>query len=290
MDLGISVVSFSWPDAPVSIAPTLQDIARRSEDAGLRSLWVMDHFFQIPPVGPAELEMLEAYTTLGFCAGVTARIELGALVTGVTYRNPGILAKQVTTLDVLSGGRAWLGIGAAWFDREHDGLGVPFPGLGVRFEMLEDALQVALQMWSDEDGPFEGRHVRLEETLNSPPAISNPHPRILIGGAGEKKTLRLVAKYAQACNIFAMGEDIVKHKFAVLAEHCEREGTDYDAIEKTLLVPVLPVDSEGAKKFVEEAAQYAELGADQLIVGLVGPPEVPLGLAGDEIVPALVGL
>lgn len=290
MELGVSVVSFSWPGSPESIRPNLIEAARRAEAAGLASLWVMDHFFQIPPVGPAELEMLEAYTALGFCAAVTERITLGALVTGVTYRHPGILVKQVTTLDVLSGGRAWLGLGAAWFDREHEGLGVPFPPLSTRFEMLEETLRVALQMWSDDTGPFDGEHYRLAETLSSPPAITTPHPPILIGGSGEKKTLRLVARYAQACNIFGLGRAEVKRKLEVLEGHCADVGTDYAGIHKTVLVPVLPVDSEGAKRFVETAAGYGELGIDEVMVGLVGPPEPALDVAGDEIVPALAAL
>jgi F420-dependent oxidoreductase-like protein len=167
------------------------------------------------------MEMLEAYTALGYIAGHTSRVRLGALVTGVTYRHPGILVKQVTTLDVLSGGRANLGIGAAWFDREHLGLGVPFPPLKERFQRLEEALQIAHQMFSGEKAAYSGKHYQLAETLNVPAALSRPHPPILIGGAGEKKTLRLVAKYADATNVFGASPDIVRHKFAVLREHCD---------------------------------------------------------------------
>src|SRR3990170_4846303 len=213
MKFGLQIPYFTWPGGPSQLGPKLAEIARTAEGAGYDSIWVMDHFFQIPPVGPADLDMLEAYTTLGFVAGQTKKATLGTMVTGVTYRNPGVLVKQATTLDVLSGGRAWLGIGAAWFDREHHGLGVDFPPLKERFERLEDALQIAHQMWSANDGPFEGKHYRLAETLKVPQPLSKPHPRILIGGSGEKKTLRLVARYADACNIFAMpGPGFVKQR------------------------------------------------------------------------------
>jgi F420-dependent oxidoreductase-like protein len=194
MKIGLQIPYFTWPGGPPELGPKLAEIARTAENAGFDSVWVMDHHFQIPMVGGAELDMLEAYTALGFLAGHTSRVRLGTMVTGVSYRHPGILIKQVTTLDVLSGGRAWLGIGAAWFEREHDGLGVPFPPLKERFERLEDALQIALKMFNpDDNGPFDGKHFRLAETLNSPQALTRPHPPILIGGSGERKTLRLVA-------------------------------------------------------------------------------------------------
>src|SRR6478736_10153798 len=196
MRLGLQVSYFTWPVAPASIGPTFGRIARNAEDAGLVSLWVMDHFFQIHVIGPPELDMVEGYTALAFAAGQTTRIELGTLVTGVTYRHPGLLVKTVTTLDVLSEGRAWLGIGAAWNEEEHRGLGVSYPGTSERFERLEETLRLAHQMWSDDDRPFEGKHYRLERPLNHPQAIASPRPRILIGGGGEKKTLRLVAQYA----------------------------------------------------------------------------------------------
>ncbi|MGA8014648.1 MAG: LLM class F420-dependent oxidoreductase, partial [Candidatus Dormiibacterota bacterium] len=194
---------------------------------------VMDHFFQIAHLGPPEHEMLEAYTTLGFLAAHTSRVRLLTLVTGVVYRQPGLLAKIVTTLDVLSGGRAMLGIGAAWNEQEAQGLGLVFPPIAERFEHLEDALRICLQMWSGEDREFVGTHARLGRTLNSPQALSRPHPPILIGGSGEHKTLRLVARYAQACNLFP-GPDL-ERKLQVLRDHCEAEGRDYDEIEKTVL-------------------------------------------------------
>lgn len=234
MELGLQVSHWSWPGAPASIGPTFARIARDAEQAGLRSLWVMDHFFQIPALGPPEAEMLEAYTTLGFAAGVTSRIELGALVTGVTYRHPGILAKTVTTLDVLSGGRAWLGLGAGWFEDEHRSLGVPFVPVAERFERLEETLQIIGQMWGGDETPYAGTHYRLDRPLNSPQPVRRP--RVLIGGGGERKTLRLVAQYADACNLFDYsGPGVLRGKFDVLAQHCADIGRDVQEIEHTVL-------------------------------------------------------
>ncbi|MGH9197881.1 MAG: LLM class F420-dependent oxidoreductase [Acidimicrobiia bacterium] len=196
---GLQVPWFSWKGSPANHRSVLIDIARTAEESGFDSLWVMDHYFQLPYFQDSKLDMHEAYTTLGFFAGVTEKINLGALVTGVTYRNPAILVKQVTSLDVLSEGRAWFGIGAAWFEREHHGLGVEFPPVNKRFQRLEEALQIAKQMWSDDEGPFKGKHYVLEETICSPQPLQKPHPPIMVGGGGEKKTLRLVAKYADAC-------------------------------------------------------------------------------------------
>ena len=206
--------------APASIASTLAETARIAEEGGAAVFTVMDHWFQMEAMAPATDPMLEGYTTLGFLAGQTRTMRLGLLVTGVTYRHPGLLAKIVTTLDVLSGGRAELGIGAAWYEREHQALGVPFPRLAERFERLEETLQICRQMWSDDDGPYEGRHYQLAETICSPPPISSPRPPILVGGSGERKTLRLVARYADACNLFARSPAEVAHKLAVLDQHC----------------------------------------------------------------------
>ncbi|MDE3077174.1 MAG: LLM class F420-dependent oxidoreductase, partial [Chloroflexota bacterium] len=235
MKIGLQIPNFTMPGGAAELRQRLGDIARAADDAGFASIWVMDHFFQIGNIGPAEMEMLEGYSALSFMAGLTSRARLETMVTGVTYRHPGILVKSVTTLDVLSGGRAYLGIGAAWNEREHLGLGVPFPPMSERFERLEEALQIALQMWSGEVKPFAGKHYRLAETLNSPPPVSQPHPPILIGGGGEKKTLRLVAQYANACNLLARDLPTVKHKVDVLREHCARLGRPYDDIEKTTL-------------------------------------------------------
>jgi F420-dependent oxidoreductase-like protein len=264
---------FTWPGGPPELGARLADIASAADEGGFDSIWVMDHFFQLPMMGPAELDMLEGYTTLGFMAGHTKRVGLGTLVTGVTYRNPGILVKQVTTLDVLSGGRAWLGIGAAWFEREHDGMGVTFPPLKERFERLEDALQIAHQMWnSDNNGSFEGKHYKLAETINSPQSLQRPHPRILIGGAGEKKTLRLVAKYADATNIFSHeGIETVRRKLEVLREHCQRQGRDYSDIEKTIYFIFSPgPNGENAGQIIDQLGQYAEIGVQTAIGALVG--------------------
>jgi F420-dependent oxidoreductase-like protein len=270
MDLGLHVINFSWPGAPASIAPTLGAIAKAAEDAGITDLSVMDHYFQMDMEAMGlrpDQEMLEGYTTLGFLAAETSNIRLGLLVTGVTYRHPGLLAKIVTTLDVLSGGRAQLGIGAAWYDREHAGLGVPFPPLKERFERLEEALQICLQMWSDDNGPFEGKHYRLAETLNVPQTIQRPHPPILIGGMGERRTLRLVARYGDACNLFSMaGVDGIRHKLEVLKRHCETEGRDYSTIQKTLLWVGPPVRTDGTEHFLAEMRQYAALGIDAVIL------------------------
>ena len=290
MKLGLQIPYFTWPGGAPEIAPTLARIAKTAEDAGFDSIWVMDHFFQIPMVGPAETDMLESYTTLGYLAGQTNRVGLGTMVTGVTYRHPGILVKQVTTLDVLSGGRAWLGIGAAWFEREHDGLGVPFPRLKERYERLEDALQIAKQMWnSDNNGEFQGKHYHLKETLNVPQALQRPHPRILIGGSGEKKTLRIVAKYADACNIFAHeGPEVVRHKLSVLREHCEREGRNYGDIEKTVIhVMAVGPNGENTGQLVEQAGKFAEMGVQTILGAVLGCENLtPLEAIGRDVITA----
>jgi F420-dependent oxidoreductase-like protein len=289
MRLGLQVPSFTWPGSPQSIGPTFARIARSAEDCGMSSLWVMDHFFQIQVVGPPEDEMLEGYSALAFAAGVTQRIRLGTMVTGVTYRHPGILVKTVTTLDVLSGGRSYLGIGAAWNEQEHRGLGVLFPPVAERFERLEETLQIALQMWGGDESPHEGKHYRLERPLNSPPALQKPHPPILVGGAGEKKTLRLVAAYADACNIFEMGPEVVRHKLEVLQGHCERLGRPYEQIEKTSLGVIrLSRDGGEGSSTVEQAVErfgaLAELGIDHAIVSM---PDV-WDEAAFELLPDLV--
>ena len=285
MKLGLQIPYFTWSGGAAELRPKLGEIARTAEDAGYDSIWVMDHHFQIPMVGAAELDMLEAYTTLGYLAGQTSRVGLGTMVTGVTYRHPGILIKQVTTLDVLSGGRAWLGIGAAWFEREHLGLGVPFPPLKERFERLEETLQIANQMWSDDNnGPYEGKHYKLAETLNVPQALQKPRPRILVGGHGEKKTLRLVAKYADAYNVPGADPATARHKFDILREHCEREGRNYDDIEKTVLT-VMNVGPDGSQagQLIEQLGRYAEAGAQAAIGALIGVENIrPIEVDGHE--------
>lgn len=288
MKLGLQIPYFTWPGGPPALGPKLAEIARTADDAGYDSIWVMDHYFQIPMVGPAELDMLEAYTTLGFIAAHTKRARLGTLVTGVTYRHPGVLVKQVTTLDVLSEGRAWLGIGAAWFEQEHTGLGVPFPPLKERFERLEDALRIAKQMWTGEDdGSFAGKHYRLERTLNVPRALTAPHPPILIGGSGERKTLRLVAKYADACNIFAPSPQDVKHKLDVLRAHCEREGRNYDDILKTIILR-MNVGREGERvdELLDQLGAFAEAGVQGAFGSLAGVEDIrPIEIMGERVIP-----
>jgi F420-dependent oxidoreductase-like protein len=270
MKIGLHVVSFTWPDEPASIAPTLAGIAQAAEESGVSHLSVMDHFFQMEAMAPATEPMLEGYTTLGFLAAQTTTVTLGLLVTGVTYRHPGLLAKTVATLDVLSGGRGELGIGAAWYDREHRGLGVPFPPVSERFERLEEAIQVCFQMWSDDDGPFDGKHYQLAETLCRPRPISSPRPPLMIGGSGERKTLRLVARYAEACNLFQATHEEVAHKLGVLRSHCETEERDFDTIEKTMLTRADAFTDPDA--FVEDMRVYADQGIDTVIFVPHGDP------------------
>jgi F420-dependent oxidoreductase-like protein len=231
MQLGLHVCDFDYEGGPPQLGATVAKIARTAEAVGIETITVMDHLFQIGVMGPHDDPMLEAYTTLGYLAGVTERVQLGAMVTAAVYRPPGLLIKAVTTLDVLSEGRAFLGIGAAWNEQESRALGLPFPSTAERFERLEEVVQIAQQMWTDNNGPYVGKHYQLQATRNSPQAVRTPHPPILIGGSGEKKTLRLVAKYADACNIFATAE--AGRKLEVLREHCEREGRNYDDIAKT---------------------------------------------------------
>ncbi len=288
MNVGLHVTRFDWPGAPESVRPTLAATARAAEDAGISWMTVMDHWFQMPNHDRAEDPMLEGYTTLGFLAAHTESVRLGLLVTGVTYREPGLLAKIVATLDVLSGGRAQLGIGAAWYEREHRGLGVEFPPVAERFERLEEAIQICLQMWSDDDGPYEGKHYHLAETLCRPQPISTPRPQILIGGGGERKTLRLVARYADACNLFAGSPEQLTHKLDVLRRHCDEEGRDYDSIEKTMMTSYNP--GGDPSEFLSQMRTYAGLGIDTVTLVPSGDPvEFVRGL-GERIIPALQGV
>ena len=297
MKVGLQVNNFTWEGGDAKIGETLGAIGRRAEEAGFDTIWVMDHFFQIGGIGPAEWPMLEGYSALSFIAGQTSRIKLGTMVTGVTYRYPGILVKTVTALDVLSGGRAYLGIGAGWNEREHLGLGVPFPTTKERFERLEETLQIAHMMWSGEVGQFKGKHYQLAETLNSPQVLTKPHPPILIGGGGEQKTLRFVAKYGDACNFFfRLGADVLKHKMDVLRGHCEAEGRHYEEIEKTSLSPIFVTrdGSEGSmspQQAIDRFAEGAELGFDHTIISMpnVSHPDA-FDVFRDEIVPVVHGM
>ncbi len=264
MKLGLHYWNYSTPADPPQIGPVLAETARIAEQAGMSALTVMDHFFQMEARGRADEPMLEGYTTLGFVAAATQRMTLGLMVTGVMYRYPGVLAKTVTTLDVLSGGRARLGIGASWYEREQRALGVPVVPVAERFERLEETLQICLQMWSDDNGPYRGKHYQLAETLCVPAPLTRPRPPIMIGGGGERKTLRLVARYADACNLFGSSPDEVARKLDVLRGHCDAEGRDYDAITKTALAtrPVL----EDTDAFLADAQRYASLGITEMQV------------------------
>jgi len=262
MKLGLHYWNYSRPAEQTAIATTLAETARLAEQAGMSSFTVMDHFFQMQGAASAEEPMLEGYTTLGYVAATTERMTLGMLVTGVMYRYPGLLAKTVTTLDVLSGGRARLGIGASWYEREQRGLGVPVVPVRERFERLEEALRICLQMWSDNNGPFEGRHYQLAETLCVPAPITKPHPPIMIGGGGERRTLQLVARYGDACNLFATSREEVARKLDVLRAHCDAEGRDYDRILKTVAF-VRPVLND-IDAFVSDVAAYAAMGVTEM--------------------------
>jgi F420-dependent oxidoreductase-like protein len=285
MELGVHISQFTFPGGPPQLADDLAKIAVESEQLGFAKLSVMDHVWQIGHLGPPELDMLEAYTTLGYLAAKTSRIKLLTWVTGVVYRSPGLLAKAVTTLDVLSGGRAYLGIGAAWNEEESLGLGLFFPPTAERFERLEEALQIVLQMWSDDESAFDGKHYHLARTLNSPQALSKPHPPILIGGGGEKKTLLLVAKYADACNLFYSPD--LPHKLDVLRAHCEAVGRDYDTIEKTVMGPLDPgADGEKVDDLLEEIRTLSELGVTHLHGTIPNVSTIkPLEILSERVMP-----
>ena len=288
MKIGLQIPNFTWPGGTPIIGPRLAEIARTADDSGFDSLWVMDHFFQIPNVGQVDEAMLEGYTALSFMAGHTKRAKLGTMVTGVIYRHPGILVKTVSTLDVLSGGRAYCGIGAAWNEYESRGLGVPFPPVKERFERLEETLQIAKQMWAGQVGSYEGKYYHLAETLNRPQPLTRPHPPILIGGIGEKKTLRLVAKYADACNLFArLGKDALLHKLDVLKRHCDDLKRPYDEIEKTALDSInLSAGNATVKQFIENCQKLHELGFQHIIVNMPNVSEIkPLEIIGKEVIP-----
>ncbi|MGE0600356.1 MAG: LLM class F420-dependent oxidoreductase [Dehalococcoidia bacterium] len=287
MKLGLQISNFTWKGRGPKLGENLAAISRTAEDVGYSSIWVMDHIYQIPPIGSAHMEMLEAYTALGFIAANTKTASVGTLVTGVTHRNPVFLCKQVSTLDVLSGGRARLGIGAAWFDREHKAMGIPFPPLKERFERLEETLQICLQMWGKEDGKFEGKHYVLKETLNSPQSLQKPHPPILIGGRGEKKTIKLAAKYSDAYNIHTDSPEVARHKFEVLREHCEAVGRDYDAVERTVLMPMdVGDDGSRASELVQQIGLMAEAGAQAAYGYLPGLDRItPLEVVGRDVLP-----
>jgi F420-dependent oxidoreductase-like protein len=288
--IGLQISNFTWPGGPARIGTDLAAIAKTADEAGFSYISVMDHFFQIGMIGPPEHEMLEAYTTLGYLAASTSRANLLTVVTGAVYRYPGVLAKAVTTLDVLSGGRAWLGIGAAWNEEESRGLGIPFPPVSERFERLEETLQICLQMWSGDEKLYQGKHYQLERPLNSPQALSRPHPPIMVAGSGERKTLRLVAKYAQACNLFP-GPDLAR-KLDVLRAHCDDVGRDYDEIEKTAIFR-FDVGKDGSEvgAVIDQLGTFAETGIQTVIAGVQGDYSLtPLEIIGERVIPAVASL
>jgi F420-dependent oxidoreductase-like protein len=297
MKAGLQISSFTWPDGPAAIGPTLARVVRAADDAGFDSIWVMDHFFQIRGVGRPEEPMLEGWTALGYMAAHSTRARLGLMVGGVHYRLPGLWVKAATTLDVLSGGRAWLGIGAAWNEEESNGLGFPFPPLGERFEMLEETLQIANGMWDGDLGSgaaFEGRHYQASRLLNSPQSISRPRPPLMIGGGGERKTLRLVAQYADACNVFGDPARI-HHKFEVLRTHCAAIGRDPEEIERSTLQGVrLSVDGsrgESPQQVVDRFGELADAGAQHVIFSVadVWDPRM-IETLGRDVLPQLHAL
>lgn len=294
MKLGLQIVRFDWPGSPENIGTKLAEIAAMADRSGFSTVWVMDHFFQLDPgLGSFDSPMLEAYGALNFMAASTERVRLGSLVTGVIYRHPGHLLKAVTALDVLSGGRAILGIGAGWYEREAKGLGFPFPPLAERFERLEEVLQIAHKMWADDRSPIAGKHYRLDEPVNIPQPVSKPRPPIMVGGGGEAKTLRLVAQYADACNLFThIGVDGIQRKLDVLREHCRQVGRDYREIEKTALGTVhLAPGKMTVQDLIDTARSLADAGIEQFIMNMPNVHEIePLERIGSEVLPAVAEL
>ena len=295
MRIGLHVPNFTWPGGPASLRERLTEVARTADDAGFSFLTVMDHFFQIGVQGPVEMEMLEGYSALTFLAGATKRVRLGTMVTGITYRHPGVLVKTVTTLDVLSGGRAFLGLGAAWFEREHLGLGVPYPPLKERFERLEEALQIAHQMFAGKKDPYEGRYYHLAEPLLSPAPLSQPRIPILVGGSGEQKTLRMVAQYADGCNLFGDAETL-RQKLNILREHCNRVGRPYDEILRTANNRIfVTAKGEHGSLTPVQALEYVralgEAGAQLVNFSMPNVSTIePLEIFGREIIPAVADI
>jgi F420-dependent oxidoreductase-like protein len=295
MYIGLQIPSFKYPGGTAAIRPKLKEIVTTAEAAGFHSFWVMDHHYQIKGLfGEAYNDpMMEAYTTLGYLAGLTEKASLGVLVTGVIYRLPSILLKMVNTLDIVSGGRAYLGIGAAWYQEEAEGLGVPYPGTSERFEWLEDTLQLAHALWSGDETSFTGKCFSAPKMTNNPRPLSQPHPRILIGGSGPKKTLRLTAQYADACNLFEPnGPDSLRQALDTLKEHCDRLGRNYDEIEKTSLGTAhLAAGQDTVSSMMERLKQLSKMGFTHAIFNMPNVYEIrPLEIFGKEIIPAAAEL
>lgn len=292
MQIGLQIPSFKYPGGTEAIRPTLKNIVTTADNAGFRSLWVMDHFYQIKGLfGEAYTDpMMEAYTTLGYFAGLAEKALLGVMVTGVIYRHPSVLLKMVNTLDILSGGRAYLGIGAAWYEEEAQGYGIEYPSTSDRFEQLEETLQIAHKLWENDETSFEGKHFSTPAITNNPRPVSTPHPRILIGGTGPKKTLRMVAQYADACNIGDwVGSDNMQKSLDTLKEHCDNLGRDYADIEKTSLGTVTLKDGEDTVQGVlDRLKRLHEMGFDQAIFNMTNVYDItPLETFGKEIIPAV---
>jgi F420-dependent oxidoreductase-like protein len=287
--VGLQIASFTWPGGDAKIASTFADVGRTAEEVGFDSVWVMDHFFQLEGmIGPVDEPMLEGYSALSYLAGITERVTLGTLVTGIIYREPGFLVKTATTLDVLSGGRAWFGIGAGWFEREAKALGFMYPSMGERLARLEENLKIAKQMWAGDRGSFEGRHYQLAETINSPQTLQRPHPPIMIAGSGEKKLLKMVAQYGDACNLtMSLTPEELTHKLNVLRGHCDDLGRDYDEIERTILF-VVNLNEQSPADIVEQCRTYASLGFQHVMLFVAGAHELePLRTLGREAIPAI---
>lgn len=295
MKIGLQIVQFNWPGSPENTGKKLVEIGKTADEVGFDSIWAMDHLFQIDMaqfgLSPKD-PMLDGYTVLGYLAAITERARLGTMVTGVVYRHPGHLMKIVSNLDVLSGGRAYLGIGAAWYEREALGLGLPFPPLKERIERLEETLQIAKQMWSGEIKPYNGKYYQLAEPINSPPPLSKPHPPILVGGSGEKKTLRLVAQYADACNLYGppfSGNDEIARKLDVLKRHCDDLGRPYHEIELTALGMInMGVGGMSVSDVISTCREQADLGIQHFIFSMPNIHEIkPIEVIGSEVIPAV---
>jgi len=294
MRIGLQIPSFKYPGGTAAIRPKLKEIVTTAEEAGFYSLWVMDHYYQIKGLfGEAHTDpMLEAYTTLGYFAGLTEKAYLGVLVTGVIYRHPSVLMKMVNTLDVLSGGRAYLGIGAAWYEEEAKGYGIPYPSTSERFEQLEDTLKLAKSLWASDETSFEGKHFSAPAVTNNPRPLSNPHPRLMIGGTGPNKTLRMVAQYADACNIGDwVGPENMQKAIDTLKEHCESLGRDYDTIEKTSLCTVHLSGDDTVDSVISRIKALSEIGFTHAIFNMPDVYKItPLETFAQKIIPAVAEL
>ena len=294
MHIGLQIPSFKYPGGTAAIRPKLKEIVTTAEDAGFYSFWVMDHYYQIKGLfGEAYTDpMLESYTVLGYLAGLTERAYLGALVTGVIYRHPSVLMKMVNTLDIVSGGRAYLGIGAGWYEDEARGYGIPYPSTSERFELLEDNLRLAKALWAGDETSFEGTHLSAPAITNNPRPLSQPHPRIMIGGTGPKKTLRMVAQYADACNIGDwVGRQNMQKSLDTLKVHCETLGRDYDSVEKTTLGTVHLSGNDTVDGVIRRIQDLSAMGFTHAIFNMPDVYKIePLETFASEIIPAVAEL